>query len=267
MNGLYSDWSNVLLMDSITKQPRRQSHRLLSNLRKSPPTYKSTPFKRIFRRPKVERKIGSQATKVNKSRKTTERNKEHDTWNVLTETLNQQLIATHQIHRSNNDIGILTNQSDNIQLIHDRDEFNKLTLVGSDGSTISAKRLIDPIDSDSSISFKLKFRMVPVIEGISVTNHYSKNSYIFNSGNSNNETDVNAEEAMETKSSSDADSTSSTLMYDTESSVARLDFTDMYEKINNTVNISAAPNEYSEFLKQMQSNDDGNAPMFSTPKK
>lgn len=271
MNDLHCDWSNVLLLDSLTKQPRRQSRRLLSKLRKNPTGCKATPFQRIFGAPKTGRKITSRVNKTN-NRKKNEWKEEYDTWNMLTETLNRQLVSTHQIHRGSNDIGIFNNRTNNhIQLIRDRQQFNRLMLIGSDGVKIGAKHLIDPFDSDSSIAFKLKFRLIPVIEGITVANHYAENSYRFDDDRNDNhidETDLNAVEAVEAAAKmTNASETGSTILFDMESSVKSIEFTDMYEQINTTVNISEAPTEYSEFIRALQSTDVGNAPLFSTPKK
>lgn len=260
------DWSNVLLMDSLTKQPWYPCRRLLSKQRKS--------IQR-FSRPKYDRKVTSRANKANERNKNHWK-KENDTWNTITETLNHQLISTHQIHRRNNDIGIQDNQTNNIQLIHDRQQFNQLMLVDKNGSKICAENLIDPNESDSSFTVKLNFRLIPVIEGITIAKDYVESSYIFDAGinenNDNDETDLNAVEAMEMSKASETDST---LISDMETtSVGSLEFTDMYAKINNTVNISAAPHEYSKFFEDIQSkaalvsrSGNDNVPMFSTPKK
>lgn len=261
------DWSNVLLIDSLTKQPRYRSRRPLTKQRRSA---------RLFAEPKCGgRKVSSRKTRANEQNKN-QWKKEYDTWNMITQTLNHQLISTHQMHRRSNDIGIQDKQTKSIQLIHDRQQFNQLMLIDKDGLKMRAENLIDPNDSDSSFAFKVNFRLVPVIEGITIAKDYVESSYIFGAGineknSNNNETDLNAVEAMELNNGCETDST---LICDVESSVGSLEFTDMYAKINNTVNISAVPREYDEFSKDIQSKAAGvlrsgndNVPMFSTPKK
>lgn len=196
---------------------------------------------------------------------------------MMTETLNQQLISTHRIQRGTNCIGIQdSNQNNCIQLIHDRQQFNRLMLQNDkNGMQICAKNLIDPNDLDSSFSLRLNFRLIPVIEGITVERNYVKSSYNFNAGgkenHDNNETDLNAVEAMEMNNGCEADST---LICDMESTVQSLEFTEMYARINNTLNVSTAPGEYVEFVKDIKSKaasilhlGNDNVPMFSTPKK
>lgn len=259
------DWSNVLLIDSLTKQPRYRNRRPLSKQRKSI---------RFFGGPKFGRKVTPRTNKAYERNKN-EWKKEYDTWNMITETVNQQLISTHQIHRRTNDIGIQDNQTDNIQLIHDRQQFNQLMLVDKNGLKIRAENLIDPNDSDSSFSLKLNFRLIPVIEGITIAKDYVERSYTFDAGvnenNNDNETDLNAVEAVEMNDDSE---TEITLICNEKDSVGSLEFTDMFAKINNTLNISAAPHEYAEFFKDIQSKGasvlhlgNDNLPMFSTPKK
>lgn len=250
------DWSNVLLMDSLTQKPRYQSRRLLTRQRKHDES-------------KGGRRKGiSQHNKANDGSK-----KEYDTWNMITETLNQQLITAHQIHRRSDDIGIQDKQTNNIQLIHDRQQFNQLMLVGKKGLKVRAENLIGPNDLDNSFALRVNFRLVPVIEGITIAKGYEESSYTFEAGNNenNNNIDLNAVEAMEVSHGCEADST---LICDVDSSVGSLEFTDMYVKINNTVNISAAPHVYDDFFKDIQSeatkilrSGNDNVPMFSTPKK
>lgn len=272
MHASLFDWSNVLLVDSITKQPRH-----LQSRRQLPKPRKSVPFQRIFSRPNYGRKVTPRANRVRDHNKM-EWKKEYDTWNMMTETLNQQLISTHRIHRGSNCIGIQdSNQHNNIQLIHDRQQFNQLMLIDDEnGMKIRAKNLINPNDSESSFSLKLNFRLIPVIEGITVERNYVKSSYNFNTdgnvnNNNNNETDLNAVEAVEMNNDCEADST---LKCDTESFVQSLEFTEMYAKINNTLNVSAAPDAYGEFVTDLKSKaasilhlGNDNVPMCSTPKK
>lgn len=273
MHASLFDWSNVLLVDSITKKPRQlYSRRLLSKPRKS------VPFQRIFSRPNYGRRVPPRPNKV-RDQKKNEWKKEYDTWNMMTETLNQQLISMHRIHRGSNCIGIQdSNQHTNIQLIHDRQQFNQLVLIDDkNGMKIHAKNLIDPNDSESSFSLKLNFRLIPVIEGITVERNYVKTSYNFNTNgnennnNNNNETDLNAVEAVEMNNGCEADRT---LICDMESAVQSLEFTEMYAKINNTLNVSAAPDAYGEFVTDLKSKaasilhlGNDNVPMCSTPKK
>lgn len=259
------DWSNILLMDSVTKQPRRyRNRRPLSKQRKC------MPFQRIFNGPSCGRKVTPRASKANECKK------KCGTWDVMTEALNQQLISTHKIHRGSNCIGIQdSNQHNKIQLIHDREQFNQLMLIDANGKKINAKNLIDPNDANSRFSLKLNFRLIPVIEGITV----AKSSYDFDAGdnennsnnNINNATDLDAVEAMELNKSSETDST---LICNEESTVPSLEFTEMYAKINNTLNVSTAPDEYVEFANDIKSKaasilhlGNDNVPMFSTPKK
>lgn len=195
---------------------------------------------------------------------------------MITETLNQQLISTHQIHRGSNCIGIQdSNHINNIHLINDRQQFNQLMLVDKDGTKVCAKNLIDPNDSGSSFSLKLNFRLIPVIEGITVARNSVKSSYDMdvdaNGNNDNNETDFDAVEAIKMNNICGTDST---LLCDMESTVRSLEFTEMYANVNNTLNVSAAPNEYVAFVKDIKSKAAGilhlgndNVPMFSTPKK
>lgn len=267
MHASLFDWSNVILMDSLTKQPRQYRSRL-----PMPKHRKSVPFQRVhFNGPNYGRKVSPRSKKAKKSPKKKEQRKnDYDTWDMITEALNQQLISTHQIHRGSNCIGI--QDSNHIHLIHDRQQFNQLMLVGKDGTEVYAKHLIDQNDSGSSFSVNVNFRLIPVIEGITVARNHVKNSYNLDAGaNNNNKTDFNAVEAITINRGRDADST---LLCDLESTVQSLEFTEMYAKINNTLNVSAAPDEYVAFAKDIKSKaasilhlGNDNVPMFSTPKK
>lgn len=271
------DWSNVLLMDSLTRQPRRRSTRLLSKLQKKPTTpYKSKPYQRIFGGLKKGRKVTS---KVNKSynRNMNEWKQEYNTWDMITDTLNQQLVSNQQIHRGSNDIGIHNGQTNNVRVIHDRQQFNQLFVIDSDGMRKRAENLMGSYDSNSSVSMKLKFRLIPVIEGITVTNNQIESLYKFDAvinEKNNNEIDLEAVEAMEVTGTGIHSETDSTLICDMESSVESIEFTEMFAKINNTVNLSATPEAYSDFLTEIQSkaasflrSGNVNVPMCSTPKK
>lgn len=271
MHGSLFDWSNVILMDSLTKQPRRyRSRQLMSKHRKS------VPFQRVhFNGPNYGRKVSPRVKKAHQPIKK-EWRKDGDTWNVITETLNQQLISTHQIHRGSNCIGIQDgNHINNIHLIHDREQFNQLMLVDKDGTKVCARNLIDPNDSSNCFPLKLNFRLIPVIEGITVATDSVERSFNFDAGvnenSKNNETDFDAVEAIKMNEGCETDST---LLCDTESTLQSLEFTEMYAKINDTLNVSAAPDEYVAFAKDIKSKaasilrlGNDNVPMFSTPKK
>lgn len=267
MNSSLFDWSNVLLMDSLTKKPCRRSRRLMAKLRKT-----SMPHRQVFGRPKFGQKFVKRINKAN-DRNNNGWKEKYETWNLVTETLKHHMVSNHKIHRDNDDIGILNSHTNTIQLIHDRQQFNQLMLVDSNGLTAYAKNVIDPNGSGSSgskRSLKLKFRLIPVIEGITVANNCVESTYTFGAGineNNNNDADLTAVPAKMDKASE----TDSTLLYEMESSEAASEFTDMFARINN---VTAAPGEYAEFIEEIQSkvantlnSNSDRAPMCSTPRK
>lgn len=253
LNALDSNWSKVLLYDStelLGKQPNRPHRRNRQLFAK--PKYSPTPFKfsKFGVSPYANRLRPHQ--KIAPKNVQTQREKGNNFWNMLIETLNVHSGNNHKLDRNNEVFGV-RDSANNIRLIKDRKEFEKQILVDAKGRQSYAKDLINQNDIYNNGALKVQFRLVPVIEKLTVLDLFAEKSFIFDDAANeinNNDTIYDSEsmEVDEVNSSSE-----STLTYDSEvhnNSAETTDVTSISFDMNSS--ILSTESEYSDFLMELE---------------
>lgn len=155
------------------------SRRLFSKLNKSPTSAKvpsiSSYYKKYMTRSK---RPGHQLTpKI--SKKNDGWKKEYDIWNMIVQAFDKSVLNNNQqFDWPMNEIAV-RDSNNNIRLIQNRHELNEQILVSSNGSTHQITDVINPNDSTENVSLKIKYKLVPVIEFLTVVKNSTEISYEF----------------------------------------------------------------------------------------
>ncbi|XP_055305280.1 uncharacterized protein LOC129569985 [Sitodiplosis mosellana] len=199
----YPIWSKVLLNDSKELRKKQSkdsagtySRRLFSKLNHSSSTPKKRSKPTFYQRYQKARKGSSSkktATKESKQNIGSEWKKEYDVWNMIVQALDQSLLKNHKVNWPKKVIGI-RDSNDKIRLIQNREELQQQILVASTGLKSRLKDLLNANDSTSDISLKMKFKLVPVVESLTIVNKSTETSYMFAVGdNEINNNDMQCE--------------------------------------------------------------------------
>lgn len=174
-------WSKVFLNDTTElvkrnkNNPKKYNRRLFSKMKNSPVA------KPKFYRKYLSKPISSPADEPVKKSKLNIGNqwkKEYDVWNMIVQSIDQNLSDKHKVNWVNKEIGV-RNGDDKVQLIQHRDDLDKQILISSNGKKAYLKDLMNPNDSSDNISLNIKFKLVPIVEKISIVNKCSETSYKF----------------------------------------------------------------------------------------
>lgn len=117
---------------------------------------------------------------------------EYDIWNMMTQTLDHYLQTNHQIIWDHQEIGV-RDSNDQIRLIKNRQDLNQMIFINSNGKQMHAEKLINPNASNNNMALRIKFRLVPVMQGFSIVDDNGEQSYTFGGNtdlnNNNNDCD------------------------------------------------------------------------------
>lgn len=164
---------------------RRRARQLNTKLKTPTPSkraFKMPPNRRLPDTPKRFSSSRKMSARKLTPKKTDEWQQEYDIWNMMTQTLDQHLLANHKIIWDNQEIGI-RDSTNKIRLIQNRQQLNQQIFVNSDGKRTHAKDLINPNESNSNIALRIKFRLVPVMQGFTIEDDFNTQSYVFDADN------------------------------------------------------------------------------------
>lgn len=278
------NWTNWLndSMELSKKQSqrcsRRRSRQLFSKIRNMPTPQKRgsklAPHQRFLSK-RILASRGStpkkSCEKVNNKWKT-----EYDIWNIMTETIDQHLVGNHKINWNNKEIGV-RDSTNNIRLVKNRQELNQLILVNSSsGRKTHANNLMNPNDSDSNVSLKIEFALVPVIKGFQVVHGTDAQAYAVDSKSkdmNNNDIECVSDGIESDESAEDSDiEPEHTLTSSSEVQQITAEYTNMSFD-DTTITNESFVCDYSEFLSDLIDtrasstliSEKENIPVFSTP--
>lgn len=210
----YPHFSNVLMNDSKElrkKQPRncvgKYNRRLFSKLNNSSPipNKRSKPaFYKRYQRTKKGTLSQKMTPKKPKTNIGGEWKKEYDIWNMIVQTLDEGLLKNHKVNWAEKVIGI-RDFNHKIRLIQNREELQQQILVASTGTKSQLKDLLNANDSTADFALKFKFKLVPVVESLTIVNKSTEKSFVFADNNDINNNDIQCEnmvienEAIENK--------------------------------------------------------------------
>lgn len=190
MDSSYPKWSKVMLNDSkeLRKKQsrdcgRKYNRRLFSQMKSTPipNRLRSKPafYQRYMAKPRRGTPSNQKtAPKQPKPNTGSEWKKEYDVWNMIVQALDQSLLTNHKVNWPNKVIGI-RDSNDNIQLIHNREELQQQALVASNGLRTHFNDLLNANDSNDDFSLKMKFKLVPVLETLTLVNESTETPYTF----------------------------------------------------------------------------------------
>lgn len=102
-------------------------------------------------------------------------------WNRFVESLNKSI--KNEQHQTPNwsvqEIGIKSSVNNNIQLIKSFNDFNQQLFVESNGQKLQANDFFNSDNPITDNSFEIRYKLVPIIDGFSVTQNGTKNYYTF----------------------------------------------------------------------------------------
>lgn len=102
-------------------------------------------------------------------------------WNRFVESLNKSI--KNEQHQTPNwsvqEIGIKSSVDNNIQLIKSFNDFNQQLFVESNGQKLQANDFFNSDNPITDNSFEIRYKLVPIIDGFSVTQNGTKNYYTF----------------------------------------------------------------------------------------
>lgn len=102
-------------------------------------------------------------------------------WNLFVESLNKSI--KNEQHQTPNwsvqEIGIKSSVNNNIQLIKSFNDFNQQLFVESNGQKLQANDFFNSDNPITDNSFEIRYKLVPIIDGFSVTQNGTKNYYTF----------------------------------------------------------------------------------------
>lgn len=198
----YPNFSNVLTNDSTElrkKQSRncvgKYNRRLFSKLNNSSPIRNKRSKPTFYQRYQGIKKGSSSQKVLQKKPKQHiggEWKKEYDIWNMIVQTLDEGLLKNHKVNWPKKVIGI-RDSNDKIRMIQNREELQQQILVASTGTKSQLKDLLNANDSTADFSLKLKFKLVPVVESLTIVNKSTEKSFVFADNNDINNNDVHCE--------------------------------------------------------------------------
>lgn len=269
----WNSWLNdsMELMKKQTKRcSRRRNRQLYSKLRNS-----ATLDKRGSKLAHRQR-LWSKPTRILSNRKNTPKKPsekinnqwktEYDIWNMMTQTIEQHLVGNLKINWNNNEIGV-RDSTNNIRLIKNRQELNQLILVNSNGQKTNVNNLMNPNDSNSDVSLKIEFSLIPVINGFTVVQEAELQSHAVNvNAKEINNNDI---ECLDDEVDSECE-LERTLTSDDE--VHDSTFENTMSTFDTTITNESFVCDYEEFLIDLDPktsstliSDKENIPVFSTP--
>lgn len=225
-----SKWSRVLLNDTkelVKKQSQNAtsgySRRLFAKIKRTstPGRPRSRPnfYHKYVTQSKRGTPVAAKKPKENIDRKWKQ---ENDVWQMFQQAIQQSLQDKHQLNLPNKEFAV-RNSCDSIRLITNREELNEQVLVSSNGMRSHVKDFVNPNECTENMVFKVRYRLVPVIEGITVVNNSMETTYQFADNSvdiNNNNNDIESDTTLDsssTNSDTTLDSSSSTGSMDEES--------------------------------------------------
>lgn len=218
MDMSYPNFSNVLMNDSAELRKKQSKNyagkynrRLFSKLNDSSPIANKRSKPAFYQRYQRSKKGPLSQKMMPKKRKQNSGGawkKEYDIWNMIVQTLDEGLLKNHKVNWPKKVIGI-RDSNDKIRLIQNREELQQQILVASTGTKSQLIDLLNANDSTADFSLKLKFKLVPVVESLTIVNKSTEKSFVFADNNDINNNDAQCEnmvienEAIENESDED----------------------------------------------------------------
>lgn len=266
MNVYQYNWSRWIYNDSRELFKKQSKNRQIFSKPKNSSTPKKFGFKTNFYQKHVRKpKKASSFEKwtPQKSPKTTNKGwkKEYNVWSMIMQALEQNMLNGQTVNWADNEFGV-RDTTDTIRFVKNREELNQLILFSSNGVKTHANNLINLNDSDENVSLRIKFKLVPVVEGLTVVNGSTETPYTFGTGANEINNNDNKEEFVENSQTLTSDGCP-TLNLD-------LDDSEFDTTITNTTPTS----EYSNFVDDIQTkasssfiSQDENKPIVSSSKR
>lgn len=276
MNVSNSQWSKVLLNNTkelMKKHSTNVTRRLFSKMN-SPALKKQSSKSAIYKRYLNKSKRFSPRLKntPRHSPKFSEWKTEYDVWNMVVNAIDKNVSNASRENCQSNVFGV-RDLNDNIRLIENRREFNDQILVCSNGIKTKVDQLLSPSDSAADVSLKIKIKMVPVIEEVTLVRNSRETSYTFDAGT--NDINNNAMECQDIdteQQKEEDDDIDRTLSFGDETLAAdEIDDNEFDRTIMNVM----SETEYSIFFNELQpeacstfiSQSKENQPFVAIPKK
>lgn len=257
---MFDDISNlgssmVFLNDTKKLAKKRNmgkySRQLFSKLKNSSmpkkSRFKTNFYQRYSKKPKRNTFYGLNIARKPKVNARSEWTKEYDVWNMIVQAIDHSLINDHKVKWTNKEFGV-RDLDTNIRLLKNRQELNRQILVCSNGRKTYLKDLLSSDDSTDKISVKIKFKLVPVVESITLVNKSIETLYNFAEDQHNeiNNNDVECK-TIETGNLTESLEDDQTLIYIDEN-VTSVENTLCEKTITNS---TCSTWEYSEFCYDM----------------
>lgn len=241
MNISHYNWSRWIYNDSrelVKKQPK---NRQMRSKQKNSPTPKKFSFKTNFYQKYVRKSKKNPSFEYStpqKSIKTTNKgwNKEYNVWSMIMQALEQSMLNGQKMNWAGEEFGV-RDTTDTIRFVKNREQLNQLLLTSSNGSKTHANDLFNLNDSDENVSLRIKFKLVPVIEGLTVVNGSTETPYTFGTGAKDINNNDNKGEFLEI---------SQTLTFDGPTLDLNVDDSDT------TVTNATSSSEYTDFFDDIQ---------------